>query len=162
MKPDTQILLHLLRAAAVDKDHAAELLVFICSSVLGDSPSCLPLNTDDLVFLACVALSAEEVQTLGLRKAFSRSFALTVFQRARGCYVGGDPEELASYDEVRFDAESWLARTDSELVAMILTHKLLNRFVGNYESFNFSLKPLSPYDWEDRTEQTPREASGQS
>ena len=63
---------------------------------------------------------------------------------------------------MRFDAESWLARRDSELLAMILAHKLLNRFVGTYESFHFSLKPVTPYDWEDRTEQTPREASGQS
>ncbi len=92
------------------------------------------------------------MQRRGLRAAFTSCYARTVFQRSRGCYLGGDPEKLENYDEVRYEAEKWLRKTDSELLAMILAQKLLSRFVGNYESFNFVLEPINPYDWEDQTD----------
>lgn len=149
MKPNTQ-LNHLLRAAALDQDHATELLVFMGASICVDTPDFLPLNTDNILFLACSALSAADVHELGLRNAFRRCYALTVFQRSQGSYQGGDPEDLASYDEIRFAAEDWLSQTDAELLGMILAHKILGRFVGNCESFHFSLKPLSPWDCRDR------------
>lgn len=152
MNQNTQILAHLLNAAAADESHAAELLLFLGSAVISDASSYPCLNTDEPLVFACIALSAEEVQRRGLRAAFSRCYALTVFQRSRGSYLGGDPESLENYDEVRYEAEKWLKKTDTELLAMILAQKLLSRFVGNYESFNFALEPISPYDWEDRSD----------
>lgn len=152
MNQNAHMLAHLLNAAAVDKDDAAELLRFLGSAIFSAASPCPLVNTDETLLFACIALSAEEVQHRGLRAAFSRCFALTVFQRSRGCYRGGDPEDLENYDEIRYEAEEWLKKTDHELLAMILAHKVLSRFAGNYESFRFSLDPVSPFDWKENPE----------
>ena len=148
MKLNTQKLLHLLRAAAVDNDHAAELLVFVGASIPVDAMPSLPLETGSMLFLTCKALTPEDVQALGLKAAFRRCYALTLFQCMKECFLGGDPANLDNYIEVRREAEDWLKRSDAELSGMILLHKLLNRFVGDHNSFDFKLQPVAPFDWE--------------